>query len=587
MFETGDMIDICITHCEARGPQCVLWGQTDFQAYDNLTQIMADFDAVAQSLPRPNSSQDVKKGLVLCAKYSVDGAWYRARVVSIEAESASCFFLDYGNTDCVALSDLVIPPPKYLSVPFLANSFVAADLAPRDKLAWSEKEIQALNAKLGYTEWKLQISQPGDASNPPSVKIYQGNERYEPVLESEGIGSFCESLSSVNGCIAFNPINLQLNSTHDVCISHVDDSGLFHCQLLQQSHSLDDLMCNLQSCNKSKATQPSQGLSCIVLSPKDKLYHRGQVREVKGHVASVSLVDFGETEDININDIYTITPNYAGLPVQAVPCMLSGLQSFSEPKMVALLTKYNSKIPVVARVVNQLKSGAYEVELTDFSSGEPVHFKSLLEKSRNRTKSSEQLVEALSKGKTFVPPADVQVNATEDVYVTAVLSKSKFFGQLTKYPSDILDSFQDELQQHYSSHPANPLHTITPGDYCCTKFSGDGLYYRAKVIKGSGQNQWSVFYIDYGNEETKPAADLLELDQKFCNLPAQGIMCMLSGDLSVANLESGLLETEAAVHIEGKMQFYFEVSFPQCGKNAALSRKLPGYVPLRSAVLSY
>lgn len=46
-------------------------------------------------------------GFVVCAKYSADGAWYRAEITDMYPDCVEVFFIDYGNKDVVSRSDLL------------------------------------------------------------------------------------------------------------------------------------------------------------------------------------------------------------------------------------------------------------------------------------------------------------------------------------------------------------------------------------------------------------------------------------------------------------------------------------------------
>merc|ERR1719341_356041 len=50
---------------------------------------------------------EVMGGVVCLAKWSEDGVWYRAKVDKMEGEAVEVTFLDYGNTELVATSNIV------------------------------------------------------------------------------------------------------------------------------------------------------------------------------------------------------------------------------------------------------------------------------------------------------------------------------------------------------------------------------------------------------------------------------------------------------------------------------------------------
>ena len=53
--------------------------------------------------PDPTAPFSVRPGQLVAAKFSEDGGWYRAAIVSADADSAAVFFRDYGNVERVPL----------------------------------------------------------------------------------------------------------------------------------------------------------------------------------------------------------------------------------------------------------------------------------------------------------------------------------------------------------------------------------------------------------------------------------------------------------------------------------------------------
>merc|ERR1711962_147047 len=98
--------------------------------------------------------------------------------------------------------------------------------------------------------------------------------------------------------------------------------------------------------------------------------------------------------------------------------------------------------------------------------------------------------------------------------ISEVKSDGTLFGQ---YCSDgpALETMMENLRKEFVSNP--PLggaYTPKRGDICAAKFV-DGSWYRAKITKISGQNNISVFYIDYGNSELTTSLKLASLPGAF------------------------------------------------------------------------
>jgi len=61
-----------------------------------------------------------------------------------------------------------------------------------------------------------------------------------------------------------------------------------------------------------------------------------------------------------------------------------------------------------------------------------------------------------------------------------------------------------------------------------SKFN-DGKWYRATVVKNKNNNRVKVFYVDYGDIESKNLSEVFALDPKFQDLKHQAILCSLDG----------------------------------------------------------
>ena len=56
---------------------------------------------------------------------------------------------------------------------------------------------------------------------------------------------------------------------------------------------------------------------------------------------------------------------------------------------------------------------------------------------------------------------------------------------------------------------------------CAAQFSGDGMWYRARIIGLSGNREVVVQYVDYGNTETVNIYKIQKILDSFLVLPAQ------------------------------------------------------------------
>jgi staphylococcal nuclease domain-containing protein 1 len=126
----------------------------------------------AQNAKPANTDFKPKAGEICGAKFAADGLWYRAKVEKRNADgSCEVLFVDYGNSDLVALADIRPTDasfPSATSIPALAKEMKLAFLkAPKsendDEMAFEAgafmRELvwgKTLSAKVNYTDLKVQ-----------------------------------------------------------------------------------------------------------------------------------------------------------------------------------------------------------------------------------------------------------------------------------------------------------------------------------------------------------------------------------------------------------------------------------------------
>lgn len=74
---------------------------------------------------------------------------------------------------------------------------------------------------------------------------------------------------------------------------------------------------------------------------------------------------------------------------------------------------------------------------------------------------------------------------------------------------DALDSLMEDMGVYYEclSQTECVLPSPVVGAHCCTQYSLDEGWYRAKITAVQG-SQVEVHFVDFGNSETKPASSL-------------------------------------------------------------------------------
>ena len=122
----------------------------------------------------------------------------------------------------------------------------------------------------------------------------------------------------------------------------------------------------------------------------------------------------------------------------------------------------------------------------------------------------------------------LQTGEAYDVCVCHVESLNEFYCQLHQNAIRLSEVMQ-EIDQHCSSPSARPASSPSPNTPVLARYSGDGSWYRAIVKEPPNENSCRVFFVDYGNSETVPTDNLIEMPPPLLSLESQAIQCALIG----------------------------------------------------------
>ena len=509
-------------------------------ATEELDELHSDIEKFVNN---ESGSSSVHLGMLCAAKYSETDSYYRSVVTECHEEQSCCevTFIDYGNSETVSKDNVISLPANFGSI--------AAKAVPCT-LNWDA--IQATN-----------FPEVVECDTLHAKTIGVLDSGVHVVILSTGEGDSAKEEMDAMLAASYTPVQFDMGSLQDVCISHVEDSGYFFCQLLSGAKCLETCMeqilhsVSVHPCRLSQ-TSIKPGTPCLAKNLVDGIVYRSQIVLVSQEGVEVKFVDFGTVETVEPEVLFCISAEQMSLPTQAIYCSLSDTDDLPPSQIVDLLKQYESSVGLVAKVV--LRAGQLcDMVMFDTRNGQDVSL-TVLAKTGATVNGN------------VVRPAEVAVGSTEKLYVTAVISGVEFFGQLAKYSAEKLEAFQSRLNKHYSLPSRAVLERVIPGQVCCTLFPRDSAFYRATVLQRTdSQSDVQVAFMDYGNQERKACHELLALDPEFCALPQQGISCLLSdfySGLSKEQLETWLLEQEVVVQLCQTKAHSFSVTFPDDPANA-------------------
>ncbi|NXD02933.1 TDRD1 protein, partial [Certhia familiaris] len=572
------------------------------QSARQLAELEASLNEYCDKFPSSPSFRPAA-GQVCCAQFTEDNLWYRAAVTAYASEDTVLVdYMDYGNSDSLPLTRLRPIIPSLMDLPAQAIRCCLAGVKP-PLGAWTSEGIsylkklvkdKVLTVKVVDKESSRSVVELTDASGTPAVNISSllieegcAAEELSMALPAargshaeQAKGDLCFSLSSLEhprnkGMCKW--IKLTLNQTLCVIVCTVYSPGEFYCQI-SNSHEL----LALNSLNKSlseycQKTPPDvfeleNGDPCCAFYSEDGNWYRAVVQNVTSHGSvRVSFVDYGNTEEVPLDNIRQISSSFLKLPFQAIKCWLSGIKpgnSKWNPEATRRFHMHTSGLELQATVTSLSEDGA-GVVLTDNSTdcpkiineiltSEKLAVKEVLQDKNNfPNKSVDQKATSLGQWKSI----ELAVDETMSVWVTEVVSPDLFYA--VPVPSKGKKKCQKKLlkelislEDYCRSCNKQPFQPKL-GEACCAQFSGNGNWYRAVVLEAS-QSAVKVLYGDYGNTETLPLSKVLPITDYYLRLPFQTITCSLAGiqkaewsPLVLDTLKKLLLKQHVTITVKG------------------------------------
>lgn len=463
----------------------------------------------------------LQDGDFCCVAY--DGQYFRAKVIHAnEDEKIFVLLVDYGIKDYV--HQFHIYPITQTLAELPAFSFCAS-------LNGGTDTPDATAQFLEYTKGKVfQVKVIDSTSLPPCIEMFDSSG--QNVLHQVHAVPLLETLPTMNTSslvMASSICSAALPSTDEfhVLAVHVKNLHKMYFQLLDNVKLLIELTEKVEKFSVTApvlTTAPVVGQFCLANSDVHGCY-RAEVVSCDGSTCVVKSLDYGNDEVLNCSNLRDVTSDLVNYPKQAFECSLVGIDDSSSSDAIHFIKKQLLiNEPVICRVYSR-----FHCLLVDFSVDTTTTTRNLL--------SQKNLLPSFSSSKYELPSVSLVSSGTCTVASTDVVSPWHFWLQKADEKSflDISNNFV-QLQAHctMASLPEQP---ITLGELVCTKFSGDGLWYRGRVVDISDDLPL-VHFVDYGNSEKAQVSNMRSLNAELCCFPAQAILCSLDAPFNDQVLSS-------------------------------------------------
>ncbi|XP_064000410.1 tudor domain-containing protein 1 isoform X2 [Pogoniulus pusillus] len=582
---------------------------TDFfcqqmQSAHQLAELQVSLNQHCEKFPRSPTFRPAV-GSVCCAQFTEDNLWYRAAVTTyVSEDTVTVFYIDFGNVEVLPLIRLHPLTPRLMDLPAQAIKCTLAGIKP-PLVGWTTKAIALMNHLVKDKVLKIKVVDKDDSrsvvelvdvSVTPAINIssYLKEEdcadekcrmavpaiRMASVMLANAGKSAQQELPTtlpptfqpppLSWSLPYMPdtkkeraykwIKLTLKQTVDVVVCTVCNPGQFYCQISNNDEllALNSLNTSLSEyCQKTPPNmhKPENGEPCCAFFSGDGNWYRALVKNVASHGnIKVHFVDYGNTEEVPLAKIRQISSSFLTLPFQGIKCWLSGIKPADGkwiPEATARFCAYTSGIKLQARVNSFSRDGA-GMELIDNSTGHPKVINEMLTSENFAIK---EYLQEISFG--HWKSIELAIGETLPVRVTEVVGPDLFYAvPVQSKDKEKLDQQLTDLEDYCKSQK-NCSFKPKLGEACCAKFSGDGHWYRAVVLKVS-QSVVKVLLADCGNTDTLPFSELLPIADSHLKLPFQTIVCSLAGTekvdwslLSLDKLKEMLLNKCVKITMKG------------------------------------
>ncbi|KAG8135605.1 hypothetical protein E2320_008609 [Naja naja] len=341
-------------------------------------------------------------GDVCCAQFTEDNQWYRATVISFISEKIALVgYIDYGNFEMLHLNRLRPIVQKLMELPMQAMNCTLAGVKPVSGI-WSAEATFAMKqlvqnkvVAIKVTDKKMNTSvvEITDESVTPSINISKYLlELGYAVEEAPILLKPIEAVKETNGenqePVNWSWVTLTAKQVVNVMVSVLYNPSKFYCQLLNKDdlNALKELNLSLaEYCEKTKpnVSQIIKGKVYGAYFSGDGRWYRALVKDVISlEVIKIQFVDYGNYEEITLDQIRQISSTFLKLPFQGIKCWLSGVRPINKTWTTEAITTfqtYATEKKLQARVISVIKNGA-EVELIDNSNSIPMISEILIKK---------------------------------------------------------------------------------------------------------------------------------------------------------------------------------------------------------------
>ncbi|XP_017338221.2 tudor domain-containing protein 1 [Ictalurus punctatus] len=518
----------------------------------------------------PASVYTPEIGEICAVKFSFDQNWYRGEIESVDLDhhTATVLYIDFGNEEDVKF-DQIRPlsanidsaPPCALQCCIAGVTAITSSwtgqccIALRQLVAGKSLTFTVVDVLNSSTVFAVDAPLSTLGKNLSTFLIDQGyamkeNNSTKPKIKQDIYSLMNASFENFK-CLSDGknknteaqppePLSQGVGDTFTAIVTHLQSPSDIICQKLENASVIQQLQTNLREhCIKTQASEnfrPAPGTVCCSLFLEDNQWYRAKVLAYSSEArVCVGYIDFGNSEEVSLNQLRPISMDLIALATQAIPCALAGIKPTSDAwseETVVMLKKLVCNRFLRVEILGE-RDGTALVSMVDESSDPQTNVAELLVSTGHAAVGNMEKKEAVESpdgpaDKLELSCAELPIDGQKVALVVSVLENPGQFYCYNYNAEDLqtLAELSTALMKHCEADrtPFNP----TVGEPCCALFS-DGSWYRGIVQSLEGDGNANVYFVDYGNTRKVQAAHLRAIKPSLLKLPFQAICCWLAG----------------------------------------------------------
>ena len=454
--------------------------------YCSLTHKSDNLEAVMKKLSNLGATTSltavtanaVQPGKAVVSVYSEDNCLYRAKVLSPpQAGSVEVQYVDYGNSEKVAVANLKTIPTELLELPSQAIPCMLPQEV--DKFRENIEAHESVKIKVTNVDGKK-----------TTVDIF-----------------------TTDGKIIYKMKPSPVGKKMEVYFSHVVSPYEFYCQSTTTNtlDTINNLLADFTNTTPLNRQEIQLGQMCLGVYSLDSALYRSiiiQIIDPKSKVL-VQFMDYGNSEVIHPSNISQMPSNISSFPTQAYKCaVVHPTYKIAEEKVGQFVNGMNTKDKVVIDVKEAALNEYLLVEILD-TSGKPI-----------------PLPFAVPNSASIADPPIYPPGAGIKCGISHIVNPSEFYCQNSSIKGT-LEQLMSDIDNDIRNNLLAKLKSYGVGNQCITQYSSDSKWYRGVIVNQIDPQTYQVLYIDYGNSQAVSNKNMYSPKPDYLAIPPCAFQCSM------------------------------------------------------------